>query len=349
MKKRVFAYLCAFIMLAGCLSGCGNSETGGISPANAEQQSMLFAMDTYMQFRIYGDASALDGVKDMIQDMERRISVTSPDSEIATVNRNGGGTVSDETAQLLRTALDLCTLTRGALDISVYPVVRAWGFTTGDYRIPSYDERLHLLESVDYTKIHLDGNTVTLADGMEIDLGAVAKGYAGRQAANFLREQNVTSALLDMGGNVQTVGSKPDGSPWRVAVQDPQSDGYAGIMEIVDKAAVTSGGYQRFFTGDDGKTYWHIMDPAEGKPAQNGLLSVTVVAQDGAVCDALSTALFVMGAEKAQTFWRRNADLNFEMVLITEPDADGHSEMIVTPGLSFTPESNPLYTLRTLS
>ena len=158
-----------------------------------------------------------------------------------------------------------------------------------------------------------------------------------------MRAHGVTSALLNLGGNVQTIGSKPDGSAWRVAVRDPLNEtAYAGVAEVRDKAAVTSGGYERCFTADDGQTYWHIMDPATGRPARSGLLSATVIADDGALCDALSTALFVMGAEQAERFWRNYQ--NFDMVLLTE---DG--EAIVTPDLSYAPQDGAPYAVRTLA
>ena len=114
---------------------------------------------------------------------------------------------------------------------------------------------------------------------------------------------------MELGGNVQALGTKPDGSPWRVAVQAP-GGGYAGVLEIVDKAVVTSGGYQRYFE-QDGETYIHIIDPATGRPARTGLASVTIVADSGLQGDGLSTALFVMGREKAEAFWRGNPDFDF--------------------------------------
>lgn len=325
------------LTLALSLSACG------AAPKAAQNKLDFFAMDTIMEFSAYADESALAGARDIVMDIEKRVSVTSGESELYALNRDGGGTVSPETAALLDTALSLCRLTGGAFDVSIYPVVRAWGFTTGEYRVPSFDETAALSERVDYARIRLSGESVTIPDGMEIDLGGVAKGYAGREAANYLRGRGVTSALLNLGGNVQTVGSKPDGSAWRVAVRDPLNDtAYAGVVEVRDKAAVTSGGYERHFTADDGQTYWHIMDPATGRPARSGLLSATVIADDGALCDAFSTALFVMGAEQAERFWRNYRD--FEMVLLTE---DG--EAIVTPGLSYTPQDGAPYAVRTLA
>ena len=304
----------------------------------------FFAMDTIMEFSAYADEDVLAAARDVVMDIENRVSTTSEQSELYRLNRDGGGTVSDETAVLLETALSLCRLTGGAFDVSIYPIVKAWGFTTGEYRVPSFDETAALLENVDYARIRLNGDEVTLPDGMEIDLGGVAKGYAGREAANYLRERGVTSALLNLGGNVQTIGSKPDGSPWRVAVRDPlNASVYAGVVEVRNQAAVTSGGYERCFTADDGETYWHIMDPATGRPARNGILSATVIADDGALCDALSTALFIMGAERAERFWR-NCKETFEMVLITE---DG--ETLVTSGLVYAPQETAPYTVRTLT
>ena len=153
--------------------------------------------------------------------------------------------------------------------------------------------------------------------------------------ADLLRENGIDSAYLHLGGNVQTVGSKPDGSDFRIGLQDPTGDGIVGVLEASDLAAVTSGAYERYFIGADGNRYGHIMDPVTGRPVQNGLLSVTVIAGEGRVCDALSTALFVMGAEQAAEYWRQNQ--YFDMILITE---DG--DIYLTAGASerFTVDSS---------
>jgi thiamine biosynthesis lipoprotein len=178
---------------------------------------------------------------------------------------------------------------------------------------------------VDYRQIHLEGNDVSLPGGMEIDLGAVAKGYAGDRLARMLKEAGVESAVLALGGNIQAVGARPDGSPWRVGVQSPDKDGLLGVLSVCDRAVVTSGGYERFFTDDAGNVWWHIMDPATGYPARSGLVSVTIIGENGLTCDALSTALFIMGPERAADYWRQHRD--FEMVLATE---DGR--LLLTPG-----------------
>ena len=337
--RRGRNWLSALLYIVLLLAGC---QRAALPAGDAELHTIsFFAMDTLMDFRVYGDASLPEAAQAVVQDWEARASVTAQDSELARLNRDGEASLSPETASLLETALDLCEETGGILDVTIYPVVRAWGFTTGAYQVPPEGEIQDLLRRVDYRKVTREGNRVTLEPGVEVDLGSVAKGWAGARAADLLRQRGVTSALLNLGGNVQTVGAKPDGSPWRVAVQDPFSDGLAGVIDVVDQAAVTSGGYQRFFEGPDGTVYWHIMDPRTGWPAQldrttgklseNGLASVTIVAEDGAYCDALSTALFIMGREGAETFWRTHQD--FGMVLVT-PEGD----LWVTPDLSFQPE-----------
>ena len=164
---------------------------------------------------------------------------------------------------------------------------------------------------------------------MSLDLGAVAKGRLGEVLSQDLKELGVTSALLELGGNIQTVGTKPDGSRWRVGIQDPNSQegGYLAIVEVADQAVVTSGDYQRYFE-QDGQTYCHIIDPATAAPADSGVDSVSIVGSDGTVCDALSTALFVMGEEKGAQFWKDYPELDFEAIFVSQ---DG--TIAVTEGL----------------
>ena len=210
-------------------------------------------------------------------------------------------------------------------------MLRAWGFTTGEYRIPSDEELDALLPSVDWRQVSLGDGRVTLGPGQMLDLGAVAKGYTGDRLLSLFRESGVTSALVNLGGNVQALGAKPDGSLWRVAVADPLGNGYAGVLETADRAVVTSGGYERYVERD-GRIWRHILDPDTGIPVDNGLISVTVVGERGVVCDGLSTALFVMGEGTAEAFWQNSDD--FGMILLT-----GDGRILLTEGLetSFTP------------
>ncbi|MGE9970843.1 FAD:protein FMN transferase [Candidatus Pseudoscillospira sp. SGI.172] len=311
MKSKVT--LVVFLLLL--LSGCGNQAP--TETPDQLQTATVFAMDTVMDLTIYGSKSVLEKAESRISELEEQLSVTDESSEIYRLNHTGSGVVSADTSALLEQSLDLCKRTKGALDISIYPVVRAWGFTTDSYEVPSGETISALLEHVDYRAIQYDAQSksVSLLDGMEIDLGSVAKGYTSDVLIELLRESGVESALLNLGGNVHALGGKPDGSPWRVAIQDPQSDVYFGVLEIRDQAVVTSGGYERYFE-QDGNIYWHIIDPATGYPARSGLLSVTIVGDSGVICDGLSTSLFVMGLEDAAAFWRSSDD--FEAIFMDE-------------------------------
>ena len=355
--KRLTAFLLVLLLLSGCAgntaqteSSAGSAQTDGQTQSADSARSAtepnsitVFAMDTVMELTAYGaDDNLMQQAEQEILNLESRLSVTDENSEIYAVNRDGGGTVSASTEELMQTALEMCEKTNGALDISVYPVLRAWGFTTGSYQIPAEEDLQALLESVDYTRVRVENGEVTVEDGMEVDLGSVAKGYTGDTICGLLRENGVTSALLNLGGNVQLIGGKPDGSDWRVAVQDPESDGYLGILSLQDKAAVTSGGYERYFVGEDGQVYWHIIDPSTGRPAHSGLISVTVVGDRGVICDALSTSLFVMGLEKAADYWRENGE--FEAVFVLE---DG--SVAITSGLEECFTLADGYTDRTLT
>lgn len=303
----------------------------------------LFAMDTYFSLRAYGPRAetGLESCVRRVEELEGLLSVTEG-SDIRRINESSFGEavpVREDTFLLLEEAVALGEETGGALDITLYPILKAWGFTAEEYRIPGEEELAALLEKVDYRELVLDeaASAVSVREGMELDLGAVAKGYTGDCLTELLREQGVTSAMLDLGGNIQVLGAKPDGSPWRVAVKNPfDSSQIIGVLEVTDKAVVTSGSYERYFVGEDGRRYWHILDPESGRPAESGLVSMTVVGESGVRCDGLSTALFVMGQERAVEFWRQQVESeSFEMILVTE---DG--KVYFTEGLESCFESS---------
>lgn len=313
MSRRKGA-LCALLGAVLALNLC--------ACAPQEKTVDLFAMDTVMSLTAYGPQAqeGLDAAGEQITRIEGLMSVTREDSEIYAVNHSEGRPtpVSQETGSLLELTSTLSQRTGGALSITLYPVLRAWGFTTQAYRVPGEEELQELLTLVDDSAVDYapPAGTVTLPAGMELDLGSVAKGYAGALAAQTLEEAGVTSALLDLGGNIQTVGSRPDGDPWRIGVRDPLLEqDYVGVVTVSGEAVVTSGGYERYFE-QDGVTYWHILDPKTGKPAHSGLLSATVVGKDGALCDGLSTSLFVLGLEGAVDYWRTWG--GFEFILVTD-------------------------------
>ena len=282
----------------------------------------LFAMDTYMTMKAYGSGAeqALTDISSMISDLDARLSVTNSDSEIYQLNHAQGKevTLSGTTADLLTKALALGSTTGGALELTSYPLSLAWGFTTGDYHIPDQATIDSILPLVDDSAVTLTGTTASLPADAQLDLGAVAKGYAGDQAAEILQDAGVSSALLNLGSStIRAIGTKPDGSPWRIAIQDPNdSSAYAGVVSATDLAIDTSGGYERYFEGDDGEIYWHILNPHTGYPAKSGLISVTVLSDSALTGDGLSTALFVMGLDDAIAYWRQQQ--NFEFILMTD-------------------------------
>jgi len=163
--------------------------------------------------------------------------------------------------------------------------------------------------------------------GMMVDLGAIGKGFAGDQAIAVLKANGITSAILDLGGNVQCLGSKADGSDWKVGIANPWNGGIIGSVMVNNTAVITSGGYERYFISDDGRQFVHIFDPKTGRPVDNDVVSSTIIADYGVYADALSTATFVMGREKALELYRK--ERSFEMIMIFSDHT-----IIVTPGIA---------------
>jgi thiamine biosynthesis lipoprotein len=311
--------LTAALAIAVTLASC--SSPAPTNTDNSPHTRDVFAMDTYMSMKAYGEngEKALSEAEEYIKKLESDLSATSPDSCISRVNSADSKPteITDEAAEIIAKALEIGKKTNGALDITLYPMLKEWGFTTGEYQIPKTEDISRILRNTGFERVQLSGNAVTVPDGFQIDLGALAKGFTSDKIMDIMRKNNVSSAIVSLGGNVQAVGTKPDGSQWKVAVRDPFApDTDMCVVEIGSKAVITSGNYERFFTGSDGKNYWHILDPSDGFPADNGLVSVTVIGDSGLECDALSTALFVLGDGKAQDYW--NANQGFDMILVTD-------------------------------
>ena len=307
MKKTLAFLLSALLLLC---TGCGKT---------AEHTLQIFAMDTVMDFYAVGEGAQdmLNAAAQEINRLENLLSRTRSGSDVSAVNGGGTVTVSEETAALLLQALSFADATGGAFDMTIEPLVSAWGIHTDAPRVLSQSEIGALLPLVGSHHVHLDGTSITLDEGCSIDLGGIAKGYASDRVAELYRQSGVSGGWVSLGGNVYAHGTKEDGSFWNVSIRDPQDTaGSAAIVQLSDQFAVTSGGYQRYFTAEDGTVYQHIIDPATGIPAQSDLLSVTVICQNGAMADAYSTALYVMGLDRAREFWREHS-AEFDMVLIT--------------------------------
>lgn len=308
--------------------------------AQTEYSEDVFAMDTYMTLTAYGE-NAREAVKAGIKEIERLdalLSTGDENSEVAAINQSGGGRMSEDTSYLVERALDLYESTGGAFDISVYPVMKLWGFTSGDFAVPSQSELEQTLALVgaDRLQVTTEGSDKTSAlsmeKGMQIDLGGIAKGYASGRVMDIFREYGVTSAMINLGGNVFVLGNKPDGSKWKVGIQDPEDETASlGGIAISDKAVITSGGYERYFEDEDtGIRYHHIIDPKTGYSANNGLISVSIISEDGTLADGLSTSLFVMGTEKAIAYCEAHCEEDgFDVIMETE---DG--EIYITDDLA---------------
>jgi len=249
--------------------------------------------------------AALADARAICAELDDRFSVFKPDSEISRVNAAAGGgpvRVSPTVFGLLRRAKEISLLTDGAFDVTIRPAVALWDIGHAGERIPSDRELRRARRLVDYSRLELDerGQTAFLSRrGQSLDLGGIAKGYAGDVVRRALMDRGVESALLNLGGTILTIGSRPDGSPWRVGIQNPllARGASVGSVPLVQGALVTSGVNERFFLRD-GVRYHHLLDPRTCAPARSGVLGVTASGNIAADLDGFTTALFVLGPEK---------------------------------------------------
>ncbi|MBR5342654.1 MAG: FAD:protein FMN transferase [Oscillospiraceae bacterium] len=338
MKKNRFLRPLALLLCLGLLfslSACSNMS--------AEYQKEVFAMDTVMYLTAYGP-NAEPGVgagEAVIKSMEAMLDPEQETSIVYRLNRADGAAVSvpGQIARMIQTAQTVYKQSNklgiNSLDLTIYPLVKLWGFVDGSYYVPSESEISDKRASLHFDQVVLSSfpssgsYELSMPAGCEITFGAIAKGCTAAYVIDAMRNAGVSSGIISLGGNVQTLGLKPDGSKWRIGIADPNSpDNYLGILTAGETAVVTSGGYQRNFTDPQtGKTYHHIIDPRTGRPCDNSLLSVTVICEDGAMADALSTALFVMGETNAMRYWRTYGK-DFQMILVTK-----NNEVVCTSGL----------------
>ena len=332
MKRQLAALLLTIFALS--LTACGETAT-------ESETRTVYAMDTVMNLTVYGEnaAAALESAEKELHTLDEAVlSRTAEGSELYALNASNGETVEcgadDILPALIETALTISDATEGAFDPKLAPVLDAWGFTKDERRVPSADELKELLSHTGCGKVALektaDGWTVTLLDGAQLDLGGIAKGYAADLLRAQLEKEGVTSATLDLGGDVFVMGRKTDGSDWRIAVKDPaDTESYLGVVSAADKFIVTSGVYERYFE-------------------ESGLVSVTVLCENGAWADALSTACFVLGPDGALALRDDLADqgTDFELILATD---DGR--VLYTDGLAdaFTPNDESGYTYEALA
>ncbi len=332
--------LTAILLLLALFMGCSQSPETAQSPISSvsyrEFSSEIFAMDTVMDLKMYGTNNlALKKAETEINRLDALFAKTNEKSDIYRINHGETENISAETLDLVSSALETGKSTNGAFDITVAPVTEEWGFTDEQYRVPTAEEIAAALEKVGYDRVKIKDNTIEKPDDMLIDLGGIAKGYTSDRVIDIFRQNGINSAIVSLGGNVQTLGTKPDGSKWKIGIQNPEADEehpFIGVLAVNEKAVITSGGYQRFFE-QDGKIYHHIIDPKTGCPAESGVISATIVANSGRLADGLSTALYVMGLEKAKEY--QKSSQNFDFIIQTSD-----KKIYITKGLKndFTSE-----------
>lgn len=339
--KFIAAVLC--IALALPLAGCGET---------VENQSTVYAMDTTMTLIAYGNngQKGLRAAESIILSLDAALD---PDLETGIVYKmnhaNGQSTVvSGQIADMINTARTVYTQSKGALDLTIYPLIKRWGFTDANYYVPTEEEIASDLSRLCFDKLVLTpfpssgSYSVSMPEYGEISFAAAARGCASANAVEAMRQAGVTSGVVSMSGTVQTLGRKPNGSNWSVAITDPNAPStYFGVVNVAETAIVTSGAYQKnFINKADGKFYHHILKPTSGYPVNGVLSSVTVICEDGIMADCLSTALYILGETAALNYWRTYG--GFEMVLVTNDN-----RVVCTSGLieQFTLTSDN-YTLK---
>lgn len=309
--RRQFAKLLgltAAMGALGTLSACGGSQdqtTAEDTAAWLEQDpktATLFIFDTVVSLKAYCSQELMDQAVERCNYFEQHFSRTVEGSDIWNINNAGGQPteVAQETADIITQSLEYCRQSGGLFDISIGAVSSLWDFVEGVK--PDDADVQEAIKHIDYNCVSVDGTTVTLSDSKAmLDLGGTAKGYIADSLKKLFTDGGCVSGLLNLGGHVCLIGAKPDGSDWNVGVQDPNDEDQATIASIKckDVSVVTSGLYERQFTADDGKNYYHILDPKTGYPVKTDLASSSVVGADSLQCDALATWLFLLGHDKA--------------------------------------------------
>ncbi|MGN0132789.1 MAG: FAD:protein FMN transferase [Lachnospiraceae bacterium] len=306
------------------------SLTGCTVPTanNTSVQDTVIAFDTVVTITLYGtdDTDTLQGALDLCRSYENLFSRTVPGSDVYRINHADGEpvSVSPETITLIRQSLSYSKLTDGAIDITIAPVKDLWDFSSADRNadktaLPDENALSEALSHVDYTGIRYDeaACTVTLTDpDAQIDLGFIAKGYIADKIKEYLISHGITSATVNLGGNVLTIGNKPDGTPFKIGIEKPfETNTPIEVLSISDQSVVTSGIYERYFQIDD-MIYHHILDPKTGYPVSNDLLSVTIISDSSMEGDALSTTCLMLGLTDAQALI--NSLDGIEAVFITK-------------------------------
>ncbi|QTL97185.1 FAD:protein FMN transferase [Iocasia frigidifontis] len=302
VAKKIYIAVLLILVMMITFTACQNKRENGTHPKDAT----TFLMGTVVQMRVYGSNAqeVIDNSFTRLREIENEMSTTIVSSEISRINTHPGEDikVNADTYRVLKKAVEYANLTNGKFNPAIGPLVKLWSIGTENARVPAEDEIKEALKLVNYQWIDLDDEQMTVMlekQGMSLDLGAIAKGYAADEVRRIVKNSRVESAYVNLGGNVLVIGEKPDGTPWKVGIQDPRHNrgNVMASIDVRDKTLVTSGNYERYFE-KDGVIYHHILDPDTGYPADSGLLSCTIITTDSFDADALSTSIFILGPAK---------------------------------------------------
>lgn len=329
MKRLIIIFIC-FIMIIN-MTGCAAENDS--EPISATH----FCLDTEATITIFrmNSMNNASGVINecflMCDEFEQKISRTIDSSEISKINSLSEENVSIDytTKSIIQESLYFSKISNGAFDITIAPIVELWDIKNNQEILPSRTKIKKALSYVDYKKINVEKNSVSIPKNAKIDLGGIAKGYLADSLKEYMISKGVTSAIINLGGNILTIGKKDDNSNFTIGIQKPfgtGSNNYSAKIDINDKSVVTSGIYQRYFE-KNGKIYHHIFDPKTGYPVENDLYSVTIISDSSKDGDALSTAAFVLGKKDGMKLI--NSLDNIEAVFI-----DSGENIILSDGLS---------------
>lgn len=301
----ILVFIIGTLMFAGC--GKDSTEDSSNTSASEPLSKTELVIGTVCTITLYDkkDATIIDEAFERLSQLEDILSINKENTELDEVNANAGikpVKVTKDTMTVVKEGLVFSKLSKGALDITVGPLVKLWGIGTDSARLPSEEEINKAKALVNYENVEIDeaNSTIYLKEtGMIIDLGAIAKGYAADEVVKILKANGVSSAIVDLGGNIFTLGEKVDGSSWKVGVQNPEEarNDTIGFVSVKNKSVVTSGVYERYFT-ENGKNYHHILSPETGYPYENDILGVSIISDTSIDGDSLSTTLFALGIDE---------------------------------------------------
>ncbi len=313
MKKTFYN-----LIIVSALIGLIFSFAGCTASSEKKESAQIFALDTVIDITAYGDKAteAVYSAKAEIYALEKLFSVTDTDSDIYRINASQDEfvKVSEDVYALTEKAVNLHTITEGNFDITLYNVLKLWGFTAKEYNVPSDEDLKAVLDKSGVDKVVLGSdNYICITKDCALDLGGIAKGYIADKASDAMKAAGAEYGIISLGGNIRTFGEKPDGENWIIGIRHP--DANEPFITVITKecSVITSGAYQRNFE-KDGTVYHHIINPETGKPSDSDAVSVTIIGKDGALCDALSTAVFVGGTEYAENLHSHIPD--FEYIIL---------------------------------